>query len=732
MSLWKRADVNTTSSVGEPRIVQTTGTFDGNDGDWSTFYINVGDKDNNGGGQNFKILPSTWFGVTLAPFTAEWCEDDECAQDRGVGTVNGEQYRGLATTNSSTWREAGTYDLDLPPWWFNSTDKPRGYYGLDYLGIGPASPKSYVVPKMYVAATTSTDFYLGQFGLGYGTMNLGGAKGNDVDSIIHTFKKTSTIPSSSYGYTAGAKYRNRGTGVLGSLVLGGYDDTRINSDNRVSIDMPSQQNNSLVVGVQSVSYKPDVNVEGNVFSFTQDNVKGFWATIDSTFPYLWLPEEVCDNFAEKFNLKWNNETNFYSLNATGAQNNDQQNAVVTFRIGSDPFGGGDEYTTINLPWSAFDLTFTDPEDRSQSQKYFPIRKSPNGMFVLGRTLLQEAYLLVDYERANFTVASTPSLDNTPDPKLVPIYDKSYVPPSPTPIPTSTDKGLSGGAIAGIVVGILLVALGAAFGIFMWWKKRRERKNAPPDYKETTEIDTAVAGNEVKHRRVSELESQTSGSPKPDPGGFYAGDRERKDLSPFPAISEMDSPPAELYSPPAVASTPHSEVNSTDYFTAGSKLSRGGAPRESSANNSPGTSPPFTPIAELPGDDGGYQVGGQHFDPVISPKGSPTLKSGSVHRRDPSATPSQNIDEVMKGHSAEPSPARPAKDESAMEGTTSQDKKPETEQEEEALERRPSHTRGLSDTTVQSDTTVVSQPTPEELERWALAEDEQQPRRPLSE
>lgn len=524
---------------------------------------------------------------------------------------------------------------------------------------------------------------------------------------------------------------NSGNGITGSLVLGGYDKARFNPDNQVSINMPSIQNTSLVVGVQSISYQPDINVDQNVLSITEANVKGFMATIDSTFPYLWLPDKVCDRFATLFNLNYNSKTNFYTVNSTGAQNNDQQNAVVTFKIGSDPSGSGSDRTTINLPLKAFDLTYFDPENKDNTTRYFPVRRSTNGMFVLGRTLLQEAYIIADYSRANFTVAQVPLLDAVPEPKIATIYDPSYVPPSPIPIPTSGgSKGLSGGAIAGIVIGVLAVALGAALGIFIWWKKRRERNAAPPAYKEATEIDTSAAGNEVKHRRVSELDTQPPGAPKSaGPGGFYGDDRSGKDLSPFPPISEMDSPPAELYSPPTVAATPHSEGSGGDYFIAGAKLGRRHATRESSANNTPGTPPPFTPIAELPGDDGAHLAPSPQVSPMLS---NAKLSSGSISKRETSVTRSQsNIDEVMKRTSVDQSPAPPAKDEPAGD----EKKKPIAEGEEgvegEPSERRPSHTRGASDATVQSDTTVVSQPTPEELERWALAEDEQ-PRRPLSE
>ncbi|KAF2437536.1 acid protease [Karstenula rhodostoma CBS 690.94] len=716
----KRAEnVNATEKeTPQPRVVAATGRWRGNDGSWSTFYINVGDKNNNGGGQNFEVLPSTHFGVTVLPYQSSWCTGD-CPKDRGVGDVHGQPANGLNTSGSSSWNEEGIYDLNLPYWWMgNSSDPPRGYYGHDYLGIGEASSDSYKAPNMYIAATTSKEFYIGQFGLGPGATNPGGGTGTPVDSILTFFKNHNVIPSISYGYTAGAKYRKSGSGILGSFILGGYDEARINMDNRVSITMPSEKNTSLVVGVQGISYRPDVNVEQNVEGITETNAKGFLATIDSTFPYLWLPNDVCDKLAKKFHLKYDNATNFYTVDGvSGSQNNEQQNAVVTFKIGEDPSGSDGNHTTISLPYSAFDLDRFDAGNPSNITKYFPIRRSTNGMFVLGRTFLQEAYIVTDYGRQNFTVAQVPDLDSPPAAKIVPIYDPSYVAPTPTPIPTGDSKGLSGGAIAGIVIGILAVALGAALVIFIWWKKRRARKNTPPTYKEATEIDTSAAGNEVKHRRISELDSRVPGAPKSPVGGYYGQGDGSKDLSPFPPISEMDSPPAELYSPPAVPATPNSDASGPDYFTQGAKLGRRGATRESSANNTPGSPPLITPIAELPGDD----IRGQHMNVE---KGSPKLASGSVSKRDPSATRSQsNIDEIMR---RDPSPAPPPKEGLAAGGADTKDGEAVAEGE-----RRPSHTRGASDATVQSDTTVVSQPTPEELESWALAEDEQ-PRRPLSE
>lgn len=180
---------------------------------------------------------------------------------------------------------------------------------------------------------------------------------------------------------------NSGNGILGSLVLGGYDENRVNADKSVSMLMPNEKNTTLVVGVQQIQYTPDSAVDPNSLTLSKD-VRGFRATIDSTTPYLWLPDQVCDQFIDKFQLSYDNETDLYMMNSSSAAHNRQQNAVVSFRIGQDPFGSDDQFASIDLPFSAFDLDYKPPEG-GNGTKYFPIKKSNNGRFVLGRAFLQE-------------------------------------------------------------------------------------------------------------------------------------------------------------------------------------------------------------------------------------------------------------------------------------------------------------------------------------------------------
>lgn len=288
-------------------------------------------------------------------------------------------------------------------------------------------------------------------------------------------------------------------------------------------------------------------------------------------------------------------------------------------------------------------------------------------------------------------------------ELVPIFNSTYVPPKGGR--DTGGGGISSGAIAGIVIGIVAVFLLLGGLGFWFFRKRRAAKTEKIEREEKPEnIDTTAASAEVKHRRVSELTGSEAGySPNAKPVGYYGGDHK--------AIPELspDSPPIEMWSPPAEGS------EALDYFAAGPKPRRRGATRDSSGQITPGT-----PIAELPGEDVRYP---DAMAPAERPK----------HNRGPSDTSlSTNIDEVLAVPNKETSqverkrssrfvehtgegaaPSRAEMVVSPIENTRPDER---DESPELTLDRRPSHTRGLSDTTVASEETAVSHFTPEELEQ----------------
>lgn len=74
-------------------------------------------------------------------------------------------------------------------------------YGLDTISIGDA----YSVPAQIVGILNSTEFLLGSLGLGVIPTNF--TSNNQATFLSNMVENQSAIPSHSYGYTAGAYYR---------------------------------------------------------------------------------------------------------------------------------------------------------------------------------------------------------------------------------------------------------------------------------------------------------------------------------------------------------------------------------------------------------------------------------------------------------------------------------------------------------------------------------------------
>jgi hypothetical protein len=206
----------------------------------------------------------------------------------------------------------------------------------------------------------------------------------------------------------------------------------------------------------------------------------FKAVIDSTLPYLYFPESICNRFESLFGLTFDNRTGLYTITAA----NRASNSGKTIRILVADAVNGKASQEISLPYDAFDLNATWPiYDNSTS--YFPIRRSPsddaNGIHILGRAFLQEAYVVADYERGNFSIGQA----NAPTSQiqsLVPIFNTTYVEKS------TTSHSLSKGAIAGIAIGTVAGVILLAALLFWYFRRRRRVHKEPVDEK----MDVAAA------------------------------------------------------------------------------------------------------------------------------------------------------------------------------------------------------------------------------------------------
>lgn len=184
------------------------------------------------------------------------------------------------------------------------------------------------------------------------------------------------------------------------------------------------------------------------------------ALIDSSTPYLWLPEQICENFASALNLTYNSTLNIYTFDRDPAQRTELQNLNFSISVQLSAKSSSVQAVTIDLPYQSFDQQMTYPE----TKYYFPLKKATNeSQYTLGRTFLQEAYLIVDYERGNFSVHQTlfPSDATTNTSGITEISrpaDSKFTGPDSQPggsMPKATIAGVAVGCVA--LVALLIIA-----------------------------------------------------------------------------------------------------------------------------------------------------------------------------------------------------------------------------------------------------------------------------------
>lgn len=451
------------SAVPTPISVAPSQNWDGDDGPWSSFTIQVGTPI-----QDVRVFVSTEISTTWVVAT-EGCTvgDTTCINGRGL----------LFNSNSSsTWSQYGFYALGAEQN-LGSTGSAR--YGNDTVGLGIQGSGGPSLPHQIIGAFSIDDFYLGFFGVNPASTNFTEQERGEA-SYMTTLKNQNLIPSLSFGYTAGNQYRLKQ--VLGSLTLGGVDSGRF-TPNNLSIPLASQQGRSLLVGIQSISSVDQNGTTSNLLS------NGIMALVDSTEAQIWLPVEACQAFERAFGLTYNETNGLYLVNNALETQLKAQNASVTFTLGSTASGG--ETVNITLPYASFDLMLTPPAaNLTSSTKYFPLRRADNDtQYTLGRTFLQEAYLTVDWERQNFSISECIFPEDLQQ-NLVAIQS-----PSDTASSGGSSTGKTVGIAVGVVVGVLVIA--AAIGLVLW-KKHRAKQEAEKEKAEKAKmIDNDI---EYQHRQ----------------------------------------------------------------------------------------------------------------------------------------------------------------------------------------------------------------------------------------
>ena len=452
----------------------------GYDGNWSPVSIEVGSPP-----QWVDLLVSTTSQETWVVGEGGCDGSPECLDKRGgVFAIN----------TSSTWVNQGSYILGLDPrLGFNGT----GIYGLDKISLNDQIS----ISSQIVGVVQSIDYWNGFLGLGVKPTNF---TNPDIPTFLASMvENKSYIPSHSYGYTAGAYYRRYNIwafpffwltmktvelkGAPASLTLGGYDLNRFIPHN-LTFDLSYDQ--KPVVAVNSISVaanKANGSTSDETWSGGQqillDPSQADRFTIDSSTPFLWFPESVCQRFEDALGLTYDQDMQLYSFGTNSSHHDTLVGWNLTFEFELTNLPGSTKAVKLRLPYDAFDLSLSYPNPILQNAtvdspavNYFPLRKAKNEtQYTIGRAFLQEAYLIVDYERNNFSIHQAAfNFDPAGDTDLVDISRPANSSMGGGPA-AKAQSGLSKAAISGIAVGVFASLV--MFGVTFWFclKRRSPRR-----------------------------------------------------------------------------------------------------------------------------------------------------------------------------------------------------------------------------------------------------------------
>ena len=383
--------------------------------------------------------------------------------------------------------------------------------------------------------------------------------------------------------------------VPASLTLGGYDSSRL-VHNDASFQLDSNQNPTLAVNSISVS-----GWTGNRNFVLLDSVNAALFTIDSSTPFLWFPEKVCSRFEEVFGLRYDDSLDVY-LYQNSSQRSLLENANLTFNfffsdlpespsagISMTITGGALLSHSLSYGFPRWNGTFG-----TAPQPYFPLRKARNStQYILGRSFLQEVYLIVDYQRNNFSISQAQFSPNVlGSAKLVDIYP-------PLDNTTTVEQDSTGpnlpviiGASVGGSGGLILFSLAVLFCM------RRHKRHIKPlpdfnvvekDAEETHEVHADII------RRELALDEKSLATELP---GSRGG---KQFVIPF---GHSPGCPVELPSDNMVPRPVHELMSASRGGSSSRYTAVNGSPNKYSAvdfayaNASPSTSsstPPFSPI-----------------------------------------------------------------------------------------------------------------------------------------
>jgi hypothetical protein len=228
--------------------------------------------------------------------------------------------------------------------------------------------------------------------------------------------------------------------------------------------------------------------------------------LDFTMPYLWLPVDTCNLIESIFKLTYDDSSRMYLVEDGAHAELLSKKPTFTFEL-SNPQDLA-ESVSIVISYAAFDLQASWPFYNG-TKNYFPIRRAANdSQYTIGRAFMQEAYMIVDYERKSFSVHQA-TLPPPQEQKLVAIAARH---------PEFQGEGihLSKASIAGITIGSIFCLVAVLVACLLYYRRKQqsheaaqqssEDQSASEDVETMKELSGHVFIQQIMSTDVMELES----------------------------------------------------------------------------------------------------------------------------------------------------------------------------------------------------------------------------------
>lgn len=353
------------------------------------------------------------------------------------------------------------------------------------------------------------------------SQNLTG-EGLTADGLINQMQKDGLVGSNSFSLHMGTV----ALGQKGSLIVGGYDESRVVQPvgafeiqfGQILISLMDVVLGSEVGGWPFNSPREEI---GGIFQGTDDREGLEFSEIlrrkkgsvlvspNPLVPGIYLPNSTCANAAKHLPVRFDEKIGYYLWNT--------EDAAYSRIIGSPAYLGfiladsSNANVTIKVPFKLLNLTLEAPLVDRPTQ-YFPCHDTTSeksGLWELGRAFLQASFFGVHYDQnlAFLAQAPGPNGDATvqralkPEDKTLVSKPASYFAESwssewtvlkedavESEMQPNAENSIGRGAIAGIVIGVLAgLGLVAVAGWF-FWRRRKHQPSEPAELQDTETKD----------------------------------------------------------------------------------------------------------------------------------------------------------------------------------------------------------------------------------------------------